>query len=80
MNKVCGNFNTFCPPASRLSPRAGKGVIVNAKAFHAQLQKTIHEYSDLLKRPESIKERAAFRKKMNYICQVENKPPEEVTG
>jgi hypothetical protein len=57
-----------------------KGVIVNAKAFHAQLQRTIHEYSDLLKKPESIKERAAFRKKMNYICQVENKPSEEVTA
>jgi hypothetical protein len=55
-----------------------KGVIVNAKAFHAQLQKTIHEYSDLLRRPESTKERAAFRKKMNYISQVENKPAEEV--
>jgi hypothetical protein len=50
---------------------------VNAKAFYAQLRKTIHEYSDLLRKPESTKERAAFRKKMNYICQVENKPPEE---
>jgi hypothetical protein len=56
-----------------------KGVIVNAKVFHHQLQKTIDEYSDVLRRPESIKERAAFRKKMNYICQVENTPPEKVT-
>jgi len=55
-----------------------KGVIVNAKAFHAQLEKTIHEYSDLLRKPESTKERAAFRRKMNYICQVEDKPQEEV--
>jgi hypothetical protein len=54
-----------------------KGVIVNAKAFHAQLEKAIHEYSDLLRKPESTKERDAFRKKMNYICQVENEPPEE---
>jgi hypothetical protein len=54
-----------------------KGVIVNAKAFHAQLEKAIHEYSELLGKPESTKEREAFRKKMNYICQVENEPPEE---
>lgn len=53
-----------------------KGVIVNAKVFHAQLRRTIHEYLDLLRKPESTEERAAFRKKMNYICQVENKPPE----
>jgi hypothetical protein len=57
-----------------------KGVIVNAKAFHAQLQKTIHEYSDVLRKPESTKERAAFRKKMNYICQVEHKSPEGLTA
>jgi hypothetical protein len=57
-----------------------KGVIVNAKAFHAQLRKTVYEYSDLLRKPDSTKERAAFRKKMNYICQVENKAPEEVTA
>jgi hypothetical protein len=54
-----------------------KGVIVNAKAFHTQLQRTIREYSEVLRRPESTGERAAFRKKMNYICQVESEPPEE---
>jgi hypothetical protein len=57
-----------------------KGVIVNAKAFHAQLRTTINEYSDLLRNPESTKERAAFRRKMNYICQVENKSSEEATA
>ena len=55
-----------------------KGVIVNAKAFHAQLEKTIHEYAAMLRKPESTRERAAFKKKMNYICQVEDKPQEGV--
>lgn len=54
-----------------------KGVIVNAKTFHAQLQKTICEYADLLRKPESIKERAAFRKKMDYICKVEEELSEK---
>jgi hypothetical protein len=53
-----------------------RGVIVNAKAFDAQMRKTINEYSDLLRKPESTKERKAFRRKMDYICQVENKPAE----
>jgi hypothetical protein len=55
-----------------------KGVIVNAKAFHDQLEKTIHEYAAMLRKPESTKERAAFKKKMNYICQVEDKPQEGI--
>jgi hypothetical protein len=55
-----------------------KGVIVNANVFHAQLRKTIDQYSDLLRKPESTIERAAFRRKMNYICQVENNPPEKL--
>ena len=55
-----------------------KGVIVNAKAFHAQLEKTIHEYAAMLRKPESTRERAAFKKKMNDICQVEDKPQEGV--
>jgi hypothetical protein len=48
-----------------------KGVIVNAKLFHAQLEKAIHEYANVLRNPESFKERAAFRRKMNFICAVE---------
>jgi hypothetical protein len=53
-----------------------KGVIVNAKAFHAQLRRMVREYANILKRPESTRERAAFRRKMDYICKVEDKPSE----
>jgi hypothetical protein len=53
-----------------------KGVIVNAKAFHAQLEQTIHEYADRLSKPESTQARAAFRKKMNFISQIEETAPE----
>jgi hypothetical protein len=52
-----------------------KGVIVNAKAFHAQLQQAIQEYADMLRRPESTQERAAFRTKMDFICRIEAKQP-----
>jgi hypothetical protein len=47
-----------------------KGLIVNAKAFHKQLEETIHEYTDKLLKPESASAREAFRNKMNSICQV----------
>ena len=49
----------------------GKGLIVNAKLFHLQLEKAIQEYTHILKDPASVQERAAFRKKMNFICAVE---------
>jgi hypothetical protein len=53
-----------------------KGVIVNAKVFHQRLEQVIREYEAMLKDPESKKERAAFRTKMNFICRIEGEPPE----
>jgi hypothetical protein len=54
-----------------------KGVIVNAKIFHQRLEQVIREYAEKLKDPKAKKEREAFLKKMNFICRVEGKPPEE---
>lgn len=54
-----------------------KGVVVNAKVFHERLEQVIREYAEKLKNPNSKKEREAFRTKMNFICRVEGKPPEQ---
>jgi hypothetical protein len=45
-----------------------KGLILNAKAFHAKLERVIGEYVSVLQNPESKQARAAFRKKMDSIC------------
>jgi hypothetical protein len=50
-----------------------KGLIVNAKVFHEQLEAVILEYADKLRKPESKDQRAAFRKKVNFICRVDEK-------
>lgn len=47
-----------------------KGLIVNAKAFHAKLERVISEYASVLQNPQSKQARAAFRKKMDSICKV----------
>jgi|ERR1019366_9167068 hypothetical protein len=47
-----------------------KGLIINAKAFHAKLEVVIGEYASLLRNPESEPTRTAFRKKMDSICGV----------
>jgi len=57
-----------------------KGVIVNAKAFHAQLEKVVNEYADVLRKPESSEQRAAFRKKMNFICAVGESGPANISS
>lgn len=57
-----------------------KGVIVNAKAFHAQLEKVVNEYADVLRKPGSSEQRAAFRKKMNFICAVGESGPANISS
>jgi hypothetical protein len=47
-----------------------KGLIINAKTFHAKLVVVISEYAALLRNPESKPARTAFRKKMDSICVV----------
>jgi hypothetical protein len=52
------------------------GIIINTRSFHNLLEQVIHNYVDELRRPESIERREAFRKKMNYICRIEEQAPE----
>lgn len=47
-----------------------KGLIINAKTFHAKLEVVIGEYASLLRNPESTQPRTAFRNKMDSICGV----------
>ncbi len=52
------------------------GVVINTRGFHELLEKVICEYAAKLRHPDSTSERGAFRRKMNYICRVEEKEPE----
>jgi len=52
-----------------------KGLIVNAKAFHEQLEVVVREYAATLRKRAYADARAAFRKKMNFICRVEEDNP-----
>jgi hypothetical protein len=47
----------------------GEGLVLNAEVFHAHLKTAIDEYVKRLEDPESVVERDAFRKKMDYICE-----------
>lgn len=53
-----------------------KGIVINTRSFHQLLERVIKEYVDDLQRPNSITLRKAFRKKMNYICRIEEQEPE----
>lgn len=53
-----------------------KGIVINTRRFHALLEQVIKKYIDELQRPESIGPRQAFRKKMNYICRIEEQVAE----
>jgi hypothetical protein len=53
-----------------------KGIVINTKAFHELLEKTIADYTDELRDPSSVELRAAFRTKMNFICRIEGKSSE----
>ena len=48
-----------------------KGIVINDL-----LEKTTSDYADQLRDPGSVELRAAFRRKMNFICRIESKPPE----
>jgi hypothetical protein len=54
------------------------GVIINTKRFHELLEKTISNYVSELRNPGADVARAAFRKKMNFICRIEEKEPETI--
>lgn len=56
----------------------GKGVVVNTPEFHSLLEKVIKDYADILQDVKAIPQREAFRRKMNFICRVEEK--ESVDG
>jgi hypothetical protein len=51
-----------------------KSIVVNVHRFHGVLTEVIESYAEELLLPESVEARAAFRKKMNFICRVEGKP------
>jgi hypothetical protein len=53
-----------------------KGIVINTKAFHELLEKTIADYTDEVRDPSSVELRAAFRTKMNFICRIEGKSPD----
>jgi hypothetical protein len=53
------------------------GVVINTPRFHRVLEDAIKEYAASLRKPESESAREAFRRKMNYICRIEEKEAEE---
>lgn len=57
-----------------------KGIVINTRRFHELLEQVIEKYVDDLQMPESTELRQAFRKKMNYICRVEEQEPERASG
>jgi hypothetical protein len=50
-----------------------KSIVLNVHLFHALLKEVIESYAQEMLRPQSVGPRAAFRKKMNFICRVEGK-------
>ena len=52
------------------------GIVINARRFHELLEQVVGDYAAQLRRPESTSARQAFRRKMNYICRVEEKEPD----
>ncbi|MGZ8846833.1 MAG: hypothetical protein ACXW3C_10250 [Pyrinomonadaceae bacterium] len=53
-----------------------KGIVINTRSFHELLEQVIEKYVDELHMPESNTLRQAFRKKMNYICRIEEQESE----
>lgn len=51
----------------------GKGIVVNTHAFHDMLETVIQTYADDLVNGTNGPQREAFRRKMNFICRVEEK-------
>lgn len=55
------------------------GVVINTRMFHELLEQVIRDYAAELRKPDSEVQRKAFRRKMNYICRIEEKEPESIT-
>jgi hypothetical protein len=51
------------------------GLVINTQRFHELLEQVISNYTAELRQARS-NSRAAFRRKMNYICRIEEKEPE----
>lgn len=48
-----------------------KGLVLNARLFHEKLEQVVRRYLDELRTPGSTESRRAFRRKMNFICRME---------
>lgn len=51
----------------------GKGIVVNTQAFHSMLEAVINSYTEDLVNGTNKPQREAFRRKMNFICRIEEK-------
>ncbi len=54
------------------------GVVINTRRFHELLEQVIRDYAAQIRTPDSTIARDAFRRKMNYICRIEEKEPEDI--
>ena len=54
-----------------------EGIVVNTRKFHELLEKVIEDYVAELRKPDSQDLRHLFRRKMNYICRIEQQEAEE---
>lgn len=54
-----------------------KGIVVNTPRFHDLLEEVISDYAQQLRDPASGELRANFRRKMRFICRIEEEPPEQ---
>lgn len=53
----------------------GKGIVLNTPEFHKLLEQVVETYAGSLIGGKDAQQRAAFRRKMNFICRVEEKEP-----
>jgi hypothetical protein len=53
----------------------GKGVVVNAPEFHRLLESVVQDYAKDVQSGSDPEVRTRFRRKMNYICRVEQEGP-----
>lgn len=48
-----------------------QGIVVNRQRFHGLLEAVIENYYAELRNPKATERRQAFKRKMNYICRIE---------
>jgi len=53
----------------------GTGIIINTPEFHSLLEKEFQAYSASLVIGHDAQQRAAFKRKMDFICRIEEKEP-----